>query len=182
VVGLLRGARQYADQFDLNAIVALGADASSAFNGIERGFDARISTWRHRLVFLKIAISFACLILTVAVPVLEVNETHLFNPAWPGHARLHEAWQLIANGAIALVCLYLAWWTERGRLAAVVLLAVTGSFLAAFALGDLYGGSMAGTSSAATEVGGVNPAVLVMAVATVLLMCGLAVQSRSHGR
>lgn len=133
-------------------------------------------------MFLKIAISFACLILAVAVPVLEVNATHLFNPAWPEHARLHEAWQLLANGAIALVCLYLAWRTEHGRLAAVVLLAVTGSFLAAFALADLYGGSMAGTSSAATEVGGVNPAVAVMAVATVLLLSGLAAQPRSHGR
>jgi hypothetical protein len=133
-------------------------------------------------MFLKIAISFACLILAVAVPVLEVNATHLFNPAWPGHARLHEAWQLMSNVVIALICIYLAWRTDHGRIAAAVLLAVTGSFLAAFALAGLYGGSMEGTSSAATEAGGVNPAVAVMAVATLLLVFGLAVTPRSHGR
>jgi hypothetical protein len=127
-------------------------------------------------MFLKIAISFVCMILAIAVPMLEANATHLFNPAWPGHARLHEAWQLLSNAGIALVCLHLAWRGGMARLAAVILMAVTGSFLVAYAAADLYGGSMSGTASATAEVGGANPAALVMACATLLLLGGLTLQ------
>lgn len=52
----------------------------------------------------KIAVTFAALLFGLIVPILEVNATHLLNPLWPSHGRLHEAWQLLTNTAIALTC------------------------------------------------------------------------------
>lgn len=43
----------------------------------------------------------------ILLPVLEVTDTHVFNPTWPPHARLHEVWQLTTNVGIALVALWL---------------------------------------------------------------------------
>jgi hypothetical protein len=107
------------------------------------------------------------------VPYLEANATHLFNPEWPGHARLHEAWQLLANILLAALCLWLTWGAGQTRLAATILLAITGSFVVAYAASGLYGGSMGQTTSVSLELGGINPAVLVMVVATVALAAGL---------
>ena len=51
---------------------------------------------------LLVAITFA-----IIVPVLELNDTHLTNPHWPEHARLHEAWQLLTNALIVLLAAWL---------------------------------------------------------------------------
>ena len=127
----------------------------------------------------KIAITFAALLFGLIVPILEVNATHLLNPLWPSHARLHEAWQLLTNGAIALVCLWLAWRAERVREAAALALLVVGGFLIAWASGPLYGGNMLHTDGSQIALGGINVAVIFMIVAVVGLIWAL-VPERGH--
>ncbi len=117
----------------------------------------------------RLVASAGLLVIGVLVPALEINATHLFNPDWPAHARLHEGWQLATNSALAAAGLWLAW--ARGRVAAACGLGLlaSGGFLVAWALRDLYGGSMAGTRTAAATLAGVDVAAWVMLAVTLAL-------------
>ncbi len=86
--------------------------------------------------------TLAILLFALAVPLLEVNATHVFNPDWPAHARLHEVWQLITNSALGVVALWWVWVRGDVRLPALLTVLVTGGFLAAYLLRSGYGGSM----------------------------------------
>jgi hypothetical protein len=99
--------------------------------------DVRVAPVSDRLV------ATACvLVYAAAVPVLEVNATHVFDPMWPAHARLHEVWQLITNSALGAWALWLLWVRGNTALPALLALFVTGGFLAAYFLRAQYGGSM----------------------------------------
>lgn len=114
---------------------------------------------------------------TVLVPILEVGPTHVFNPAWPGHARLHEVWQLIANSALGLLAFWLAWRRGAAMLAYVLGLIPCLGFLAAFAMAPLYGGTMRHADGTELAVGGINVAVIVVVLATLGLL-GLTISGR----
>ncbi len=90
----------------------------------------------------KMLLTFCALVFGAVVPYLEINATHVFNPAWPSHARLHEVWQLATNSMIALYCLWKIWGESKLREAAGFTLLVTGGFFIAWILQGVYGGSM----------------------------------------
>lgn len=92
----------------------------------------------------------------VAVPVLEINSSHLFNPLWTPHARLHEAWQLITNSAIALLSLWMVW--RRGLVVqpGILGLMVMGGFLVAYAIRNAYDGSMSLSDGSEKAILGIN--------------------------
>jgi beta-lactamase regulating signal transducer with metallopeptidase domain len=117
----------------------------------------------------KIALSLSVATFGLVVPLLEINTTHVFNPLWHGHARLHEVWQLGTNSMIALVCLWLAWRRADIRSAAALGLIVVLGFLAAFVLGPTYGGSMRHADGSELTIAGVNAAVIVMVAAAAVL-------------
>lgn len=122
---------------------------------------------------MRLLLLLPCLaVFGVLLPVLEINDTHVFNPAWPGHARLHEVWQLCTNSLLALLCARLAWRGKDVRLASLVALCVTAGFLFAYAIRGAYDGSMLAADGAAKVVSGINVsliAVYVMGIASVLL-------------
>lgn len=127
---------------------------------------------------LKLALTACMLLPGVLVPYLELNATHLFNPDWPPHARLHEAWQLLSNCAISAFVLWLAWSRQQVRIAAILGNLVIGGFLLAFALRETYGGSMAGTTTGALSGEGFQIGVVLMSVAFVTLL-GVALRART---
>ena len=45
----------------------------------------------------KCTSSVCILVYMVLLPYLEWNASHVFNLAWPAHARFHEVWQLCTN-------------------------------------------------------------------------------------
>lgn len=109
----------------------------------------------------KILLTLSILLYAVVVPYLEINDTHVFNPAWVAHAKLHEVWQLITNSSLGAVALWLTWFTVDGRgKASLIALLVTGGFLAAFAMQDFYGGSMVHPDGTEKTVFGINVGVL----------------------
>ena len=116
--------------------------------------------------------AFALFMLPVGVltPILEVSPTHLFDPAWPGHARLHEAWQLVTNMAFAGFAIWLAAARKEDRLACIVGLIVNGAFLAAVLLAPAYGGTMRHSDGSELAIGGLNIAIVIMLVATAGLL------------
>ena len=116
-----------------------------------------------------VAICLSALILTVIIPVFELNATHITNPAWPAHARLHEAWQLLTNAAISLLALGCVLTDRAPRLGITLALVVSASFLVAWALGPIYGGSMLHTDGTQLTIGGINVVVIVVTALTALL-------------
>ena len=77
----------------------------------------------------------------------DFNDTHLFNPDWPPHARLHMMTVFTSAVALAIFGLYLVWGKthsrlERLRLSALLgFLYVLGLIVAAMTM-PLYGGSL----------------------------------------
>lgn len=131
--------------------------------------------WRLLPVFA------AALVFIVLVPVLEINDSHLVNPDWPPHARLHEAWQLLTNAALGAAAAWLAW-VRRERLGAGLALFVVGPVLMAYALRSLYGGSMnrqGGEDAVFTAAGAPVIVMLVIAVGLLaVISTGGSVQGR----
>lgn len=121
----------------------------------------------------KLAITFSVLLYAVAVPILEINDTHVFNPDWVAHARIHEVWQLITNSAIGLLCLWLVWVKKETFISAVLSLLVMGGFLLAFMLKDYYGGSMKYEDGTEKTLLGINIGILGFGVAFLLLASSL---------
>lgn len=109
----------------------------------------------------KLLLTLSIGLYAVVVPYLEINDTHVFNPAWLAHAKLHEVWQLITNSSLGAIALWLTWFAQNGRAqASLIALLVTGGFLAAFAMQDLYGGSMIHPDGSEKTAFGINVGVL----------------------
>ena len=128
----------------------------------------------------KLIITFSVLLYAVGVPYLEINETHLFNPDWTPHVRIHQAWQLITNSSIGLLCLWLTWSRDKTMLSAVLSLIVTGGFLLAFALKDTYGGSMKFLDGTERTLLGLNIGIVGFGLVAILLTMSLFVQIRNN--
>lgn len=130
----------------------------------------------------KIAITFSVLLYAVVVPFLEINETHIWNPDWTPHARIHEVWQLITNSSIGIVCLWLAWVKKETRLSGVLSLLVMGGFLMAFLLKDGYGGSMKFSDGSEKTLFGINIGIVGFGTAFLFLMLSLVFTKSNHER
>lgn len=127
-------------------------------------------------LLLTVAISFYAIV----VPWLELDATHVFNPAWPSHARLHEVWQLITHSALGAVALYALWRHGAVRLAALATYLVTGGFLAAYALRGAYGGSMLHTDGSERLLFGLNIGVFGFGLAILLTTLALWLDHRAQ--
>jgi hypothetical protein len=101
----------------------------------------------------KILISLGVLVYTVLIPYLEMNASHVFNPQWPGHARLHEVWQLTTNISLGLVALWLTWKEQRIQMAGVISICVMGGVLVAHVTEGLYDGTLLSGNIAKTVLG-----------------------------
>lgn len=90
----------------------------------------------------RLMLTLATLVYVIALPWLELGDTHVWNPEWPPHARLHEVWQLATNAMIGLYALWRLW--GRGDLLLPALLNgfVMGGFVLAYLLRAGYGDSM----------------------------------------
>lgn len=121
----------------------------------------------------KLMVTVGIVFYAVVVPILEINDTHVFNQAWEPHARLHETWQLFTNTALGAYSVWLVWGRDNLRLASLLTLFVTGGFLMAYWLRDGYGGSMVLTDGSEKMILGVNLGLFAYALA--ILLAGLAV-------
>jgi hypothetical protein len=123
----------------------------------------------------------AAVVFVGLVPILEINDSHLFNPDWPAHARFHEAWQLLTNAALGIAATWLLL-NGRERLGAGIALLIVGPLLSAYAFRGLYGGSISrdGGEDAIFTIGGA-PALVMLIIAaglTAVLAAGAPVLRR----
>ena len=62
----------------------------------------------------RVLLSLSALAAAIGAYVADWNETHIFNPRWPPHAKFHNAQTMLlgtALGVLTLVCL----WSKRWR-------------------------------------------------------------------
>jgi len=118
----------------------------------------------------KFSITFSVILYAIVVPFLEINDSHVFNPDWTPHVRIHEVWQLITNSSIGILCLWLVWVKNETKISTILSLLITGGFLLAYILQDFYGGSMKYLDGSEKTLLGLNIGVLGFGIAFTLLL------------
>ena len=82
-----------------------------------------------------------CLLLGTILPlIVDTGHTHLLNPDWDAHSRVHEVWRLSTNIFIAGIGLYLLWINNYSLLPALLSLCIVLGFFSAIFTMSLYGG------------------------------------------
>ena len=86
-----------------------------------------------------------CLILAGMGPLLlDIGDTHLFNPNWDEHSRVHEVWRLATNSMIALLGLYLIWKKNILSIASLLSLCMILGFMISIITMPFYNGLAVG--------------------------------------
>lgn len=125
------------------------------------------------MLVAKLLITLGALLYGLGVPLLEINPTHVFNPSWEAHARLHEVWQLTTNSALALLSLWLVWVRNDIKLPSILAMLVTGGFLFAYLVRDGYGGSMVLSDGSEKLLFGLNLGAFVFSLVFLLSLLAL---------
>lgn len=128
----------------------------------------------------RVALSLGAAIYGVVVPALELNATHVWDPTWPPHARLHEVWQLVTNSLFAAVALFMIWRRRETRAPAAIACVVTWGFFVAYAVRDAYGGSMVLSNGVEKTLFGANLGVVGFMLVNVLTAGALVADQRSR--
>ena len=82
-----------------------------------------------------------CLLLGTMLPlIVDTGSTHLLNPDWDAHSRVHEVWRLSTNIFIAVIGLYLLWVNNYLLLPALLSSCIVLGFFSAIFTMSLYGG------------------------------------------
>ena len=86
-----------------------------------------------------------CLILAGMGPLLlDIGDTHLFNPDWDEHSRVHEVWRLATNLMIAFLGLYLIWKKNMHSIASLLSLCMILGFMISVITMPFYNGLAVG--------------------------------------
>lgn len=128
----------------------------------------------------KLLVTIGIVFCAVVVPVLEINDTHVFNPAWAPHARLHEVWQLFTNTALGVFSLWLVWSKHKICLPSWLTLFVTGGFLLSYWLRASYGGSMILSDGSEKLILGINLGLFAYTLAILMAIAAVAMDRRSR--
>lgn len=124
-------------------------------------------------MFGKLLVTLGIVFYAVVVPIFELNDSHVFNPGWEPHARLHEVWQLATNCAIGVFSFWLVWFRGNLRLSSLMTFFVTGGFLLAYALRGSYGGSMVLSDGSEKMLLGLNLGLFAYSLAIILALLAL---------
>ncbi|BDX06935.1 DUF6640 family protein [Planctobacterium marinum] len=95
-----------------------------------------------RHLISKLTLTLGAILYLAVIPYLEWNDSHVFNPDWPAHARFHEVWQLSTNIALGILVLWLCWRRSQFVLSGVINCLVMGGVLVSHALSDHIGSTV----------------------------------------
>ena len=88
------------------------------------------------------------------LPILvDATETHLHNPNWSSHARLHLAWLLSTNFIITTFAILLCWIKNLKIISLIILFSILGGYYFSIFTRHLYGGTI-------NEPGGVEDTIM----------------------
>lgn len=124
-----------------------------------------------RIVFTVLIVVYAVLPMFA-----ELNSTHVVNPNWPGHARLHNVWLIVQNALLGLLAFYLLWIQssrENLLIAGLIGTIIFGGFLIASLTAPLYAGTLTDPGGEVLLVDGVDINVYVLGASFVISVISL---------
>ena len=87
------------------------------------------------------------------LPILvDVNTSHLLNPDWDSHARVHEAWRLSTNFLVFSLGIFLLWSKNKEMLGGLLSLCIHFGFVLGAAFMPFYGGEPVGEGIPEPEI------------------------------
>ena len=104
---------------------------------------------------------------------IDVGITHLQNPDWDAHARVHEVWRLSTNTFIAFLGLYLIWIMQKELLAAILSLCLLLGFWISVLLMLFYDGLAIGQGVNELEPFGIPLNIISFAAVSIIQIAGL---------
>lgn len=132
-------------------------------------------------VALKTGVSAITIFYGLVPAIADLNETHLFNPLWSAHARLHGAWFLAFAAGIALIGLFLIWVRDDVFLPITFGIMFVAGFWVATIFGPMYSGALVDENGYVQTVFGIESNMFLFSVVGVLLLIALAVATRVYG-
>jgi hypothetical protein len=121
------------------------------------------------LMLQRVLLTLSVSVLGLLVPFLEYSPSHILNPDWPGHAKLHNVWQLITNSTLSATAVYFAWTRTDLRAAARLGIVAPAGFLVSYFAMGLYGGSMVNSDGTELKFGSLNASLFIMLAVTLVL-------------
>ena len=111
---------------------------------------------------------------------IDVGITHLLNPDWDAHARVHEVWRLSTNTFIAFLGLYLIWIMQKELLAALLSLCLLLGFWVSVLLMPFYDGLAIGQGVNELEPFGIPLNIISFAVVSIIQIAGLILMKHNN--
>ena len=111
---------------------------------------------------------------------IDVGITHLLNPDWDAHARVHEVWRLSSHSFIAFLGLYLIWIMQKELLAALLSLCLLLGFWVSVFLMPFYNGLAVGQGVDELEPFGVPLNIISFAVVSIIQIAGLILMKQNN--
>lgn len=111
---------------------------------------------------------------------IDVGITHLQNPDWDAHARVHEVWRLSTNTFIAFLGLYLIWIMQKELLAALLSLCLLLGFWISVLLMPLYDGLAIGQGVNELEPFGIPLNIISFAAVSIIQFAGLILMKHNN--
>ena len=111
---------------------------------------------------------------------IDVGITHLQNPDWDAHARVHEVWRLSTNTLIAFLGLYLIWIMQKELLAAILSLCLLLGFWVSVLLMPFYDGLAIGQGVNELEPFGIPLNIISFAAVSIIQIAGLILMKHNN--
>ena len=111
---------------------------------------------------------------------IDVGITHLQNPDWDAHARVHEVWRLSTNTFIAFLGLYLIWIMQKELLAAILSLCLLLGFWISVLLMPFYDGLAIGQGVNELEPFGIPLNIISFAAVSIIQIAGLILMKHNN--
>ncbi|MEM7004731.1 MAG: DUF6640 family protein [Pseudomonadota bacterium] len=138
-------------------------------------------TSKYQLV-AKLALTAVTLIYGIVPAIADLNDTHLLNPDWSAHARLHGAWFLFFGASMAALSLYFVWIRDSLILPTVIGLAFISGFWLAVLTAPLYGGALVDSNGVETQILGLDANAFIFTFLTFILLLVLVYALRRQPR
>ncbi|MEO0342309.1 MAG: DUF6640 family protein [Pseudomonadota bacterium] len=130
---------------------------------------------------IKILITLVTIVYGVLPAIADLNETHIYNPEWSPHARVHGVWFLFFGASMSFMSLYFLWLKDNLFLPIFVGLMFASGFWVAYVTSELYAGALVDENGVETRVLGLESNVFVFSVVTIVLLGALAFAFKNDG-